>query len=241
MTSFLSCPKALEGTAGQRRSILAERRAGMAVFIALLFPVLVAMGLLAVDAVRAYSQASLVGFATQMAALAGGNSIGDYYSQGHVNGATSIRTTSATIGDATTASSANLSNVIQSTTLGTWDSTAFTFTPLATGSSASPNAVQVVGQTTLSTYFGGAFGVPTITITKSATAAIGTTPFNVVVLNDMGGPNQSQGLGATMSNQAYWWAQQLKADIAVLGCVQASGNTPSMFGLTGFVDQSYVL
>jgi hypothetical protein len=214
----------------------------MAVFIALLFPMMIAMGLLAVDAVRAYSQASLVNFATQMAALAGGSTIGSYYSQGNAQGVVSISRQAAVIGNANAASSADLSAVVQSTTLGTWDATHATFTSLATSGSTLPNAVQVIGQTTISTYFGGAFGTPTIKITKSATATLGTAKaFNVIVLNDMGGPNTTQSLGIPGSAQANWWAQQQAADLAILKCIQGSGNTVSQFGVTGFVEQGYIL
>ena len=230
------------GHTQSRRSLSMDRRGGMAVFIALLFPTLIAMGLLSVDAVRAYSQASLVIFATQMAALAGGSSIGNYYSQGAIEGGVSISHQAAIIGDASSASSADLSTVIQSTTLGTWDANHATFTSLATSGSTSPNAVQVIGQTTLATYFGGAFGTPTLTITKSATATLGTNKaFNVIVLNDMGGPNTSQSLGIPGSAQAKWWSQQQAADLAILKCIQGSGNTASQFGVTGFVEQGYVL
>lgn len=234
--------KTFAGNILSDRSLMTERRAGIAVFIAFLFPTLIAMGLLAVDAVRAYSQASLVNFATQMAALAGGSTIGDYYSQGATKGSASIGHLAAVIGDANAASSANLSAVIQSTTLGNWDPTHATFTSLATSGSTAPNAVLVIGQTTMSTYFGGAFGTPTITITKSATATLGTPKaFNAIVLNDMGGPNPNQSLGIPGSAQANWWSQQQAADLAILKCIKSAGNTASNFGVTGFVEQAYVL
>jgi Flp pilus assembly protein TadG len=242
MTAYCQNQVVFVGTLPSRRSLRTDRRAGMAVLIALLFPALIAMGLLAVDAVRAYSQASLVSYATQMAALAGSGSLGNYYSLGASRGGSAISTQAATIGDANAASSADLSAVIQATTRGTWNSSSATFTSLATSGSTAPNAVQVVGQTILSTYFGGAFGTPTITITKSAVASLGMTrPFNVIVLNDMGGPNPNQSLGFPGAAQDDWWAQQQAADLAILNCIGNSGNAASQFGVTGFLEQGYTL
>jgi len=105
-----------------------------------------------------------------------------------------------------------------------------------------PNAVLVTGTLTMPTYIGTAFGTPTITISKTATATLNsTTPFNVMVLNDMGGPNTTQSLGIPGSQQASWWAQQQAADLAILKCLRATGNTSTKFGVTGFVEQGYTL
>jgi Flp pilus assembly protein TadG len=225
-----------------RRTLRTDRRAGIAVFIALLFPALIAMGLLAIDAVRAFSQATLLSTATQAAALAGGMNIGNYYSQGATLGGASVSTKAALIGDANAASSANLASAIQQTLLGNWNTSNSTFTSLATSGTTSPNAVLVTGTLTMPTYIGGAFGTPTISITKTATATLNSnTPFNVIVLNDMGGPNTTQSLGIAGSAQARWWAQQQAADVAILRCLQAAGNTSSKFGVTGFVEQGYTL
>jgi Flp pilus assembly protein TadG len=225
-----------------RRSLHTDRRAGVAVFIALLFPALIAMGLLAIDAVRAFSQATLLSTATQAAALAGGMNIGNYYSQGATLGSATISAEAALIGDANAASSANLSSAIQLTQLGNWNTSNSTFTSLTTSGTTSPNAVLVTGTLTMPTYIGGAFGTPTISITKTATATFNSsTPFNVMILNDMGGPNTTQSLGIPGSAQALWWAQQQAADLAILRCLKAAGNTSTKFGVTGFVEQAYTL
>jgi len=220
-----------------------DRRAGVAVFIALLFPAIIAMGLLAVDAVRAFSQATLVSSATQAAALAGGMNIGSYYSQGATNGGNSISQKAALIGDANAASSTDLSSVIQQTQLGNWNpATSPPFIPLATSGTTLPNAVQVTGTLTTPTYFGGAFGTPTLSITKTATATLASNKvYNVIVLNDMGGPNNSESLGIPGSAQWLWWNAQQAADLAIMRCLQATGNTSSKFGVTGFVQQAFTL
>lgn len=224
------------------RRFRTDRRAGIAVFIALLFPALIAMGLLAIDAVRAFSQATLLSSATQAAALAGSMNIGNYYSQGATRGGAAITTKAAQIGDANAASSANLTAAIQQTQLGNWSASNSTFTSLATSGTTSPNAVLVTGSLTMATYIGSAFGTPTLSITKTATATLNSAvPFNVIVLNDMGGPNTTQSLGIAGSQQANWWAQQQAADVAILKCLQAAGNASTTFGVTGFVEQGYTL
>jgi hypothetical protein len=213
----------------------------MTVFVAVAFPAVIAMGLLAIDAVRAYSQASQINFATQAAALAAGSQLGNYYSQGATTGTSTISAAATTMADANTA---NLSNVTNATTvtLGNWDSAASTFTGLAAGST-SPNAVQVIGNATINTILAGSLvGQSSFTVTKKAVATLGSAKtFNVIVLNDMGGPNINQGLGVPGSAQASWWAQQQAADLAILNCVAASGNAASQFGITGFVEQGYTL
>jgi len=159
----------------------------MTLFVALAFPATIAMGLLAVDAVRAYSQASQINFATQAAALAAGSQLGNYYSQGAANGTTAISAAASTIANANVA---NLSNVTSSTTvtLGNWDSVSSTFTGLAAGST-SPNAVQVIGSATINTILASSFvGQSSLTVSKTAVATLGSPKtFNVIVLNEMGG------------------------------------------------------
>jgi len=222
------------------RTFRADRRAGIAVFIALLFPALIAMGLLAIDAVRAFSQSTLLSTATQAAALAGGMNVGNYYSQGASVGASVVSAEAALIGDASAASAADFTSAIHQTLLGNWNAVNSTFTSLATTGTTSPNAVQVTGTVTMPTYFGGAFGTPTLTITKTATATYGSNKvYNVIMLNDMGGPNTTQSLGIPGSAQSLWWAQQQAADLAIMKCLQSTGNTSSKFGVTAFVEQAY--
>ena len=239
-----------------------DRRAGMTMFIAVLFPAMIAMGLLAVDAVRAYSQAMLVRNATQLAAMAGAGVLRNYYTQGAAQGTSTIQTEAAAIGNASSSSSVDLSdryncNITNDLThcdlitLGNWDTTTLTFTSLATSGTTNPNAVQAIGQATVATFFGGIFGVPTLPITKSASAATyaSTKPINIIVLNDMGGPNINQGLNGYAFNkdarpqspQQGWWAAQQAADLAIVQCIQNSGNPTSQLGFTGFVDKSYIL
>ncbi len=238
MTALCQAPTAIAPSGHTLRN---DRRGGMTLFVALAFPATIAMGLLAIDAVRAYSQASQINFATQAAALAAGSQLGNYYSQGATNGTTAISAAASTIANANIA---NLSNVTSSTTvtLGNWDSVSSTFTGLAVGST-SPNAVQVVGSATINTILASSFvGQPSLTVSKTAVATLGSPKtFNVIVLNEMGGPNLNQGLGVPGSAQANWWTQQQAADLAILNCVAAAGNTASQFGITGYVEQAYTL
>ncbi len=241
MTRLCQAPSISEQRGRTRRSFRNDRRAGMTLFIAFAFPAMIAMGLLAVDAVRAYSQAAQINFATQAAALAAGSQLGNYYSQGATAGTSTITAIASTISVANTASLPNVTNAT-TVTLGTWDSAASTFTGLAAGAT-SPNAVQVIGNATITTILAGSLGgQSTLTVTKKAVATLGSPKtFNVIVLNDLGGPNINQGLGVPGSAQANWWAQQQAADAAILNCVAASGNAASQFGITGFVEQPYVL
>ena len=223
------------------RSLGTDRRGGMMIFMAFLFPATIAIGLLAVDAVRAYSQAAMINYATQAAALAAGTQLGNYYTQGASAGTSSITAAANTISKANTD---GLPNVTSSTTvtLGNWDSAASTFTSLG-ASGTSPNAVQVIGTATIVTLLGGTVGQPTLPVTKKAVATLGSAkPANIIVLNDMGMPgNALQGLGVPGSAQANWWTAQRAADQAILDCLTATGNSTSQFGVTGFVEQAYIL
>lgn len=221
-------------------SLRSDRRGGMMIFMAFLFPAMIAVGLLAIDAVRAYSQAAMINYATQAAALAAGTQLGNYYTQGAATGTATIQSVATAISQANTA---NLHDVPTTTTvtLGNWDSVASTFTPLGAGTS--PNAIRVIGQGTIATLLGGTVGQPSLTVTKSAVVTFGSgMAANVIVLNDMGMPgNAAQGLGVPGSAQANWWTQQRVADQAILDCLTATGNSVSQFGVTGFVEQPYIL
>ena len=224
-------------------SLRMDRRGGMMIFMAFLFPAMIAVGLLAVDGVRAYSQAAMVNYATQAAALAAGSRLGNYYSQGATAGTASITAAATTISNANIG---NLPNVTSTTTvtLGTWDSVASSFTSLG-ASGASPNAVQVIGQATIATLLGGTVGTPSLTVTKTAVATLGTAKtFNVVVLNDMGQALKSPSYaGPVFSNNdpyLFWQAQRV-ADQTILNCIANSGSSASQFGVTGFVEKAYIL
>lgn len=243
MSSLDTPSPAAAGSHRPDRTLLGDRRAGVAVFIALFFPMAIALGLLAVDGVRAYSQASQINFATQAAALAAGSQLGDYYSQGATAGGVAIQAAATTISNANFVSLANVTNRSATVTLGRWDSTNSTFTVLGEGTN--PNAAKVVGQGTINTILGGAFGIPTLPVTKIAVATLGTPgPFNIVVLNDMGANNSKNalgGVGGTSGAQSQLWAQQQAADQAILKCIQNSGNTSSKMGVIGFIAQGYVV
>lgn len=232
----------------------ADRRGGVAVFVAVAFPAFLAMGLLAVDAVRAYSQASLLSFATQSAALAGAAELRNYYTLGATNGTSFVQGKALTIGGANAASSADLSHMQVCTTqnptypcmtlsLGNWNTSTASFNSLSSTGTSSPDSVLAVQNLAVSTFFGGAFGTPTLYITKTATASSypSSQALNIIVLNDQGGPNTTQSLGIPGSAQANWWSQQQAADVAILKCLQTSGNTSSQFGVTGFTNLATTL
>ena len=212
----------------------------MMIFMAFLFPAMITVGLLAVDGARAYSQAAMVNYATQAAALAAGSRLGNYYSQGAAAGTASITAAATTISNANIG---NLPNVTSTTTvtLGTWDSVASSFTSLG-ASGASPNAVQVIGQATIATLLGGTVGTPSLTVTKTAVATLGTAKtFNVVVLNDMGQPLKNLSYGKVGSDPYLFWQAQRVADQTILNCIANSGSSASQFGVTGFVEKAFIL
>ena len=193
-------------------TLLADRRAGMTVFIAGLITAMIVFGAFVLDSMRLVIMAQRLNQATQMAALAGGSKLSTYY------------TTSATTTLTTAANSLFNSNVggdwanTPSTTIavGSWSSSNFV-------ANTTPNAVQVIGNATVNTIFGALLGRTSFPITKTAVARIGgARAVNVVVVNDASGSFSSD------------IAQQRAADLAILNCIASSATGTSKFGISTF-------
>jgi hypothetical protein len=193
-------------------TLLADRRAGMTVFIAGLITAMIVFGAFVLDSMRLMVMAQRLNQATEMAALAGGTELSTYY------------TTSATTTLTTAANSLFNSNVggnwanTPSTTVsvGSWSSSNFT-------ANTTPNAVQVIGTATVNTIFGAFLGKTSFPITKTAVARIGgARAVNVVVVNDTSG---------SFSGDI---TQQRAADQAILNCIASSATGTSKFGISTF-------
>ena len=217
------------------QTLASDRKGSMAIMLALLFPTMIALGLLAVDAARLYSQVSLFNQAMQMAALAGGTKIGSYYSQGATAGATTIQNFTTTIArsNATLLTDATTSSTI-TTTLGNWSGS--TFTSLATSNGTTPDAVQVTGSANLPTIFAGLLtGATSFPVSKTSVSTLGSAAtFNVIVLNDIGSNVSTAQVQPIFGSQGLYWAQVQAADTAILNCVANSGISAAKFGVTAF-------
>ena len=221
---------AVRGNEGGGVTLRQDRRGGMTIFIAALIPAMIAVGLLGLDAVRALSHAAQINYATQLAAIAAGASGNSYAKDG---GAT-MQTYATTIAHANSAllSASNITVVA-----GTYNALSNNVNQGA----GTPNAVQVTSSVSLSTVLGGVFGVPNLTITKSAISSIPTpttaagvpsvapaaATVNILMLHDVG-----KNFNSTTGYPDL--RQQLAADLAILNCLHSYGSANSKFGMVGF-------
>ena len=210
--------------------LVRSKKGGTAVFVAAAIPVMILLGGLGVDQSYLGARASLLRRTAESSALAGGQYLSTYYTTGSsstiVNAARTIATTNMpTTPYGTVVPAANV-------VLGTWNTTAKTFTATTTN----PTAVQVTALNTVAngnavkTFFGGTFGKPTVDISTMAIVSYGTgKAFNTIILND---------LSMSFSSEV---ADQRTADLAILNCVAGAASTTSQIGLTGFTGHSQTL
>ena len=206
------------------RRLSRQRRAGVAVLAAALFPLGIAVGLLGVDGSRLYFYKLLLRQTAQAASLAGANKLSTYFTS-------SPNSSSEIVSAAQQFAALNMptgtyGTVVPATnvTLGTWDLTNKTFTDLANG--GTPNAVKVIatmsGAGALQTLFGGSFGTGSVSMSTTAISSYATgKPFHVIVINDL-----SSSFSPSIGNQR-------TADQAILDCVKNSAGLTSQFGLIG--------
>jgi len=175
-------------------------------------------------------RASLLRRTAQSSALAGQQYLYTYYSTGAATTINSAVTANAT----TNMPSAQYGTVVPAANiqLGTWNSTNKAFTATTTN----PTAVKVTALNTaannnaVSTFFGGAYGKPTVDISSSAVASFGTgKAFNTIILNDL-----SMSFSSEISHQR-------TADLSMLNCITGAASTTSKVGLTAFTGHSSVL
>jgi len=213
------------------KSSLAElrqsRKGSTAVMVAVAVPVLIMLGGLSIDQSYVNVRVSMLRHTAQDAALAGGQYLSTYYSTGSSATITSKAQATATANMST----AQYGTVVPASniTLGTWNSTTHAFTATTTA----PNAVQVIAVNTVAngnpvqTFFGGAYGKPTVDLSTTSVVGYGTgKAFNTIILND---------LSMSFSSEI---KDQRAADIAILNCVATAASTTSQVGLTAFTGHS---
>jgi Flp pilus assembly protein TadG len=241
---------------GTRRFGRRRDRGGMAVMCAVMVPVLIGFGTLAINQGYVTYRGQLLRQTVQAAALAAADNLSSYYSTGSSSAVITAAQTFATAN----MPSAQYGTVVPSSdvVLGTWNASTNSFT--AGGST--PNAVQVTGINTaangnaVSLFFGSLFGKPSVDMTSTAVASYvssgsGTGSgsggsgsggsggggsgtgvsngrmFNTIVINDM-----SQSFAGEISDQ-------VAADLAILNCVQGQTGTTSQFGITFINGHAY--
>ncbi|HUN42689.1 MAG TPA: pilus assembly protein [Acetobacteraceae bacterium] len=227
-------PTACASRGAARQRLLCDRRAAIAVLIALSFPFLIALGVLAANVGYLYYRQLLLRQTVTAAALAGASNLTTYYSSGNNSTATVVAQAQAfaTANEPT----ATYGTVVPAAdvVLGTWSNG--TFTSLAASGSTTPNSVQVTGLNTtangnaVSILLGSLVGVPTANMTSTATASFATGQnFDTIVINDL-----SQSFKSEIS-------EQQSADKSILNCVTANAAPTSLFGITAIDGHSTVM
>jgi Flp pilus assembly protein TadG len=205
-----------------RFRLLRDRRAAVIYIVALILPVLVGFGTLAVETAEVNSQKALLKQTVTSAALAGANLLATYYTS---SSPTTIQNAAQAIAVAnmpvlkygTVVPNPTCTN--GSILLGNWNAATSTFTSLCTSGTTSPDAVQVTGTLTANYFFRRI--IPSFNMTATATASYGTgQTFNTIVINDLSG---------SFSGQI---ANQRAADTSILNCIKSASGTASKFGLT---------
>lgn len=206
------------------RRLRRQRRAGVALLAAGLFPLGIAVGLLGVDGSRLYFYKLLLRQTAQAASLAGANKLSTYFTSSP-NSSSEIVTAAQQFA-ALNMPTGTYGTVVPAAnvTLGTWDLNNKTFTDLVNG--GTPNAVKVIATMTgtgaMQTLFGGNFGRGSVAMSTTAISSYATgKPFHVIVINDL-----SNSFSPSIANQR-------AADQAILDCVKNSAGATSQFGLVG--------
>lgn len=209
------------------RSLWRARRASIGLFVALLTPVLLGVGLLAVDATYLYYRTLLLRQTAQAAALAGGGKLSTYFTTGSSATVVSTAQTFSTANSPT----ARFGTVVPTANvvLGNWDGGTSTFTSLASSGGTLPNAVSVTALNTtangnpVATFLAGRISRANMDLTSTVVTSYGTgQPFHTIVINDL-----SSSFSSSIANQR-------AADVAILDCVKNSAGSGTQFGLIGF-------
>jgi len=201
-------------------------RGGMATLCAVIIPLLVGLGTLAIDQGYYGYRNLLLKQTTQNAALAAAEELYTYYSTGKNTTVVSTAQTYAgnNMPSAKYGTVVTTSNVV----LGTWSGTAFT------AGGTNPTAVQVTGLNTTANsnavplFLGSFFGRPTADISYTVVASYGSgKAFNTIVINDM-----SDSFSGELTDQ-------VTADQQILNCVKGVVGSSSYFGVTLINGHSY--
>jgi Flp pilus assembly protein TadG len=202
-------------------------RGSMAAMCAVMIPVFIGFGALAINQGYYTYRSQLPRQTVQSAALAAADKLSTYYSTGSISTVISTAQTFAgyNMPSGQYGTVVPFTNVI----LGTWNATSNTFT----SGGSTPNAVQITGVSTSANgnavpmYLGSIWGKTNTDITSTAVASyvVGNGSgaghsFNTIVINDM---------SQSFSGQI---ADQVTADLAILGCVKGQTGTTSNSGIT---------
>jgi Flp pilus assembly protein TadG len=210
------------------RRFVADGRAGVALLVALVFPILVGFSMLGIDGAYMYYRNLMLRQTVQAAALAGGNVIASYYTSGTNSSATVVsraqQFATANMPVATYGTVVNSSDVV----LGNWNTATSTFTSLAASNGTSPNAVSVTGRNAssssnpVSLFLGNMYARPTMDMTTTAITSYATgQSWHTIVINDLSGSFSPS------------IARQREADQAILDCVKNSTGPLSNFSIVG--------
>ena len=211
-------------TAGKLNRFARRRDRGtMAVMCAVMVPILIGFGTLAVNQGLYTYRNLLLRQTVQSSALAAANKLSTYYTTGSTATIVSTAQTFATANmpSGTYGTVVPAANVV----VGNWASGAFT--SLASSRGTTPNAVQVTGLNTtansnaLALFFGSWFGKPTLDLSSTVVASYASgKSFNTIVIND---------LSSSFSGQI---TDQVQADQQILNCVVGQSGSSSNFGIT---------
>ncbi len=222
---------------------LIGRRGSVAVFGAMMVPVLIMFGSLAADQSYVFYRYQLLLRTAEAASLAAQTSLASYYTAGGTYSTAAMTTINAAVATVVTASMPSsqygtvvpvtASNTTSAVKLGTWSNTTKTFTATTTN----PNAVQVTAVNTaangngVATLFGSMYGKSAVDLSVSAVSSYGNglsgaVSFNTIILNDL-----SMSFSSEIPNQR-------AADIAILNCVASGSNGAAKVGLTAFTGHS---
>jgi Flp pilus assembly protein TadG len=200
-------------------------RGSMAVMCAVMIPILIGFGTVAVNQGYYAYRNLLLRQTVQSAALAAADKLSTYYSTGSTGTIVSTAQTFATANmpSATYGTVVPAANVV----VGNWTNGAFI--SLASSQGTTPNAVQVTGINTaansnpLALFFGSWFGKPTLDLSSTVVASFASgRSFNTIVVNDM-----TQSFSGAVS-------EQVQADQSILDCVKGQTGSSSNFGITFF-------
>ncbi len=211
------------------RRLLRDRKSTISVLVVFLFPMFLALGILAMDTSIVYYRQLLIRQTVRAAALAGASSLTTYYSSGTNSTATVVAQAQAFAAANEPTSAYGTVVPASGVVLGTWNPANSTFTSLAASGSTTPNAIQVTALNTaangnpVTIPLGSFVGDPTMDLTSTATASFATGQnFDTIVINDL-----SESFKSEIS-------EQRNADLAILNCVEGGAATTSLFGVTTF-------
>jgi Flp pilus assembly protein TadG len=213
-----------------RYRLVRDCHAGIAVLVAVLFPVIIGFTVLSVEWNHIHFKKLQLQQTAQAASLAGANKLATYYTS-------SPNSTAGILAAAQAIANANIAPVVlanhttvnivpaANVSVGNWNSATATFTAGGT----TPNAVQVVASQTaanhnaVSLLMGSMIGFMSFDMTATAVASFGTgQTFNTIVINDL-----TQSFISNILDQA-------RADKSILDCINAAAGASSLYGITTF-------